>query len=129
MALPKMYNLEGQGRHGAKRSQKIISNVFKKSYFAFCDIETPSSKQKMLLAHIVRSLVMSLLNCLEELLNIEMHSRGFDPFRKNPKIEARSANGHMPESYSYCLVGCVLGLVSTYGILFETQQYVCLKNL
>eukprot|EP00494_Astrolonche_serrata_P025276 UN25537 len=55
-----------------------------------------NDRTTMLLAHIVRSLVMSLLNSLDDLLSFKMHDVGFDPFRKRPKIRAKCAkDGHM----------------------------------
>merc|ERR550532_428603 len=83
----------------------------------------------MLLGHIVRSLTTALLNSLEDLLDIEMHSRGFDPFRKRPKITCSQCGGHINEQDSYTFIGCVLGLTSCMGILFANQKYGCLKNL
>merc|ERR1719204_2210599 len=44
-------------------------------------VEKPSQREKTLLAHIVRTLVMSIINALDDLIDIDVHEHGYDPFR------------------------------------------------
>jgi len=91
--------------------------------------EKPSQREKTLLAHIVRTLVMSVINALDGLLDIDCHDHGYDPFRKKPKISARVCGGNITEQWSYCFIGCVLGLVSCLGVLDKNREFLALKNL
>ena len=72
---------------------------------------------------------MSVINALDGLLDIDCHDHGYDPFRKKPKISARVCNGNITEQWSYCFIGCVLGLVSCLGVLDKNREFLALKNL